>query len=228
MVGQPVIIEVAINGLKSKRENPNVPDRADRDRRRGAGVHRGRCRDRPQPHRSLRPHRGRGGRALPGGLASGPGRTARRAALPDGPLRPTASATSTRCRSPPAASPGSASSTRARSTSAASTRTACRPAASSTPTPTTPSPGRSRSAREHRLGPSMAIYEPGFLQTVVAWWRAGRLPAGLDDQALLLARTRATWVRRSACRRRPPRSTPTSRSSTTATCRGRCRWSVAT
>jgi uncharacterized protein (DUF849 family) len=31
---------------------------------------------------------------------------------------------------------------------------------------------------EQRLGPSMAIYEPGFLQTVVAWWRAGRLPAG--------------------------------------------------
>ncbi len=35
-----------------------------------------------------------------------------------------------------------------------------------------------RICEEHRLGPSMAIYEPGFLQTVVAWWRAGRLPAG--------------------------------------------------
>jgi uncharacterized protein (DUF849 family) len=32
--------------------------------------------------------------------------------------------------------------------------------------------------REHRLGPSMAIYEPGFLRTVLAWWRAGRLPQG--------------------------------------------------
>ena len=31
---------------------------------------------------------------------------------------------------------------------------------------------------EQRLGPSMAIYEPGFLQTVVGWWRAGRLPQG--------------------------------------------------
>jgi 3-keto-5-aminohexanoate cleavage enzyme len=31
---------------------------------------------------------------------------------------------------------------------------------------------------EQRLGPSLAIYEPGFLRTVVAWWRAGRLPAG--------------------------------------------------
>ncbi len=31
---------------------------------------------------------------------------------------------------------------------------------------------------EHRLGPSMAIYEPGFLRTVMAWWRAGRLPQG--------------------------------------------------
>ena len=31
---------------------------------------------------------------------------------------------------------------------------------------------------EQGLGPSLAIYEPGFLQTTVAWWRAGRLPAG--------------------------------------------------
>jgi len=32
--------------------------------------------------------------------------------------------------------------------------------------------------REHRLGPSLAIYEPGFLRTALAWWRAGQLPAG--------------------------------------------------
>ena len=32
--------------------------------------------------------------------------------------------------------------------------------------------------REHRLGPNMAIYEPGFLRTVMAWWSAGRLPTG--------------------------------------------------
>lgn len=32
--------------------------------------------------------------------------------------------------------------------------------------------------RDHRLGPSLAIYEPGFLRTTLAWWRAGRLPAG--------------------------------------------------
>jgi 3-keto-5-aminohexanoate cleavage enzyme len=31
---------------------------------------------------------------------------------------------------------------------------------------------------EHRLGPSMAIFEPGFLRVALAWWRAGRLPAG--------------------------------------------------
>jgi uncharacterized protein (DUF849 family) len=30
----------------------------------------------------------------------------------------------------------------------------------------------------HRLGPSLAIYEPGFLRTTLAWWRAGRLPEG--------------------------------------------------
>ena len=31
---------------------------------------------------------------------------------------------------------------------------------------------------EHGLGPSLAIYEPGFLRTTLAWWRAGRLPRG--------------------------------------------------
>jgi 3-keto-5-aminohexanoate cleavage enzyme len=29
-----------------------------------------------------------------------------------------------------------------------------------------------------RLGPSLAIYEPGFLRATLAWHRAGRLPAG--------------------------------------------------
>jgi uncharacterized protein (DUF849 family) len=32
-------------------------------------------------------------------------------------------------------------------------------------------------ARE-RLGPSMAIFEPGWLRTALHWWRAGRLPQG--------------------------------------------------
>jgi uncharacterized protein (DUF849 family) len=31
---------------------------------------------------------------------------------------------------------------------------------------------------EHRLGPSIAIYEPGFLRAVLAYHQAGRLPAG--------------------------------------------------
>jgi uncharacterized protein (DUF849 family) len=31
---------------------------------------------------------------------------------------------------------------------------------------------------EHQLGPSFAIYEPGFLRAVVAYDRAGQLPAG--------------------------------------------------
>ncbi len=46
--------------------------------------------------------------------------------------------------------------------------------------------------RQHRLGPSLAIYEPGFLRTTLAWWRAGHLPAGAmvklyfsTDQGLL-------------------------------------------
>ena len=30
--------------------------------------------------------------------------------------------------------------------------------------------------RQAKIGPSLAIYEPGFLRTTLAWWRAGRLP----------------------------------------------------
>jgi uncharacterized protein (DUF849 family) len=32
--------------------------------------------------------------------------------------------------------------------------------------------------RECELGPSLAIYEPGFLRATLGWWRAGRLPQG--------------------------------------------------
>jgi uncharacterized protein (DUF849 family) len=32
--------------------------------------------------------------------------------------------------------------------------------------------------REQRLGPSIAVYEPGFLRATLAWWHAGQLPAG--------------------------------------------------
>lgn len=32
--------------------------------------------------------------------------------------------------------------------------------------------------RDGGLGPSLAIYEPGFLRVALAWWRAGRLPRG--------------------------------------------------
>ena len=31
---------------------------------------------------------------------------------------------------------------------------------------------------EEALGPSIAIYEPGYLRTVLAWYRAGRMPPG--------------------------------------------------
>ncbi len=32
--------------------------------------------------------------------------------------------------------------------------------------------------RDHQLGPSLAIYEPGFLRAALAWWRVGLLPRG--------------------------------------------------
>ncbi|HEY2304222.1 MAG TPA: 3-keto-5-aminohexanoate cleavage protein [Acidimicrobiales bacterium] len=38
--------------------------------------------------------------------------------------------------------------------------------------------GHFQLCRDHRLGVSLAIMEPGFLRTVLAWWRAGRLPTG--------------------------------------------------
>lgn len=31
---------------------------------------------------------------------------------------------------------------------------------------------------QYHLGPSVAVFEPGFLRTVLAYWRAGRLPRG--------------------------------------------------
>lgn len=33
-------------------------------------------------------------------------------------------------------------------------------------------------ASRDQVGPSLAIYEPGFLRCALAWWRAGRLPQG--------------------------------------------------
>jgi uncharacterized protein (DUF849 family) len=38
--------------------------------------------------------------------------------------------------------------------------------------------GALEDCREYRLGPRLAIHEPGHVRTVTAWWRAGRLPAG--------------------------------------------------
>lgn len=32
--------------------------------------------------------------------------------------------------------------------------------------------------RQAKLGPSLAIYEPGFLRAALAWWRADKLPQG--------------------------------------------------
>jgi uncharacterized protein (DUF849 family) len=32
--------------------------------------------------------------------------------------------------------------------------------------------------RRHGLGPSIALFEPGFLRAALAWWRADQLPAG--------------------------------------------------
>ncbi len=44
-----------------------------------------------------------------------------------------------------------------------------------------------RLGREHGLGPSIAIYEPGFLRAVIAYHRAGQLPAGAFVKLYLAA-----------------------------------------
>ncbi|MCU1501588.1 MAG: hypothetical protein JWM12_942 [Ilumatobacteraceae bacterium] len=44
-----------------------------------------------------------------------------------------------------------------------------------------------RLGREHGLGPSIAIYEPGFLRVVLAYRRAGKLPAGAFVKLYLAA-----------------------------------------
>ena len=44
-----------------------------------------------------------------------------------------------------------------------------------------------RLGREHHLGPSIAVYEPGFLRTVLAYHRAGQLPAGAFVKLYLAA-----------------------------------------
>ena len=52
----------------------------------------------------------------------------------------------------------------------------------------------------------MSIFEPGFLRAALAYWRAGKLPAGHDGAPLLRRRpsSRPTAASGSACRRPRP------------------------
>ena len=61
---------------------------------------------------------------------------------------------------------------------------------SSTPTASTTSPTSSRCAGTIGSGPSIAIYEPGFLRVVLAHLEAGRLPDGCVRQAVPQRRPR--------------------------------------
>ena len=71
------------------------------------------------------------------------------------------------------------SSTPARPSSAGPARTAPRPP-TATSMPSTTTRCRTRSMRPSTAGIGMhfAIFEPGWLRNVLAYWRAGRLPAG--------------------------------------------------
>jgi 3-keto-5-aminohexanoate cleavage enzyme len=84
--------------------------------------------------------------------------------------------------------------------------------------------------RDTKLGPSFAIYEPGWLRTVLAYERAGQLPAGslvklyFGGRYNIFDGDRA--ISRSACRRPPRRSTPIWKCSKARRCRGRSPRSV--
>ena len=72
-----------------------------------------------------------------------------------------------------------------------STPTGCPPhPASSTRTPSATSATRPSLRRELQLGPSMAIFEPGWLRTALLYWRGREAAAGGDGQALLRWRCR--------------------------------------
>ena len=78
-------------------------------------------------------------------------------------------------------------------------------------------------ATADRVGPSLAIYEPGFLRTAIMYWRAGRLPKGTMIK-LYLSTEQGYMGAPSGFPPRAPVSRPTSRSWATVRCRGRCRW----
>ena len=88
-----------------------------------------------------------------------------------------------------------------------------------------------RVLRRAPIGPQLAIYEPGFLQCVLTYHRAGRLPAGAMVK-LYFGGEWGMWARagrdlRAAAHRRRARSR-TSTCSRAPTCRGRCRCGAAT
>ena len=229
----PVIIEAAINGTTTKERNPNAPRASRRDRRRRARVHRCRRGDRPQPLRRRR----RAGPARPPTATSRAGdrcstRSPTRCSTP----RPTsgrASRARTRTwhRSPRPGwlrigiiDPGSvnlggvgrrrrspprpASCTRTRSATSV-TRPRCAPGcASGRPWRSSSRVAAHRARRgTTRAGCRRARWSSSTSVAPSATSRASGKPA----------------ARRSACRRRLPRSTRTASCSTAATCRGRSR-----
>jgi len=52
--------------------------------------------------------------------------------------------------------------------------------------------------RARRLGPSVAVFEPGFLRVVVSAWRAGVLPPGTLVKLYPILLLPAVWRRRPA------------------------------
>ena len=172
-----VIIEAAINGATTKARNPNVPISADEI---VADAHA--CFDAGASivHHHLAADRlsgDRGGRGLSGGVAPRPRRPPGRAVVPDDQHRtapnwydhitPLAESGLLRMS---VSDPGSVNLGRRRDGV---------PAGSFVYANSFDDIAHQFAlCRDHQLGPSIAVYEPGFLRAVLAYHRHGTLPAG--------------------------------------------------
>ena len=207
MAGDPVIIEAAINGVTTKAVNPHVPLQPDEIARRRPRLLRRRRRDRAQPHRRVRRARRRGGRALPRRLAAGPRRA------PDAILYPTVGGgrdvQSSYAHIAPLAASGllriEPLRPRVGEPRRPRRRRPARRRLRLLATRSTTSATSSVCAREFGSGPSLSIFEPGFLRTAARLLACRAAAARGDHQALLRRRPRlprrGAAARASACRR---------------------------
>ena len=186
--GQPVIIEVALNGGKTREAQPHVPlTPGELGGARRYRLPRRRRHDRPQPHRRPGGRRQRGARsgAVRGGVARDPRRAAQRDPLPDGGRRSGAhtnveeryghvhALAATGVLGMGLVDPGT------RNVGGLDANGL--PRAVNLTYQNTFADARYMfdACRDLGVGVSISIFEPGFLRVVLAYHRAGALPPGV-------------------------------------------------